>query len=47
VISNSATTAIALPLVLLLPLYLIGKKDAEPLKEVPSSKVFPQETVEE
>jgi predicted MFS family arabinose efflux permease len=47
VISNSATTAIAVPLVLLLPLYLIGKKDAMPLKEIPAPKVFPQETVEE
>jgi predicted MFS family arabinose efflux permease len=33
VISNSATTAIAVPLVLLLPLYLVGKKDAEPIRD--------------
>ena len=33
VISNSAITAIAIPLVLLLPLSLVAKKDAEPAKE--------------
>jgi MFS family permease len=30
IVSNAVTTAIAIPLVLLLPLYLVGRKDAEP-----------------
>lgn len=39
VISNSAITAIAIPYVLLLPLTLVAKKDAEPAPDVTPSNL--------
>jgi hypothetical protein len=38
VVSNAVTTAIAVPLVLLLPLYMVARKDAEPVRDPPAAR---------
>lgn len=43
VIANAVTTLITVPLVLLLPMLLVGKKDAELYKETPALKTALQE----
>ena len=43
VLTNSATTAITVPLVFLLPLLLVGKKDAEPPAEPAAPRMGPQD----
>ena len=47
VVSNSVITAIAVPLIFLLPMHMVLRKDAEPEPEAALPRAMPQGTVEE